>query len=179
MISSQRVSFCHEPHIATFRKGVDVGDSTLGRAAGLGAFATQFFAKNDLVTEYAGDVVSENEARDGRPQTHLVRFDNMRIDGIKQPEVGLGLGSFCNDPQDDRRNVRFWTVNRLLTRIFVKATRDIEAGEELFIKYDGRATEVAMGQACLAARSGGERVRAPGRACNRGQDTEAQARSVI
>ena len=173
VILSQRVSFRHKPHFVTFRNGVDARESTLGRVAGLGAFATCFFAKNDLVTEYAGDVLSEHEARDGRPQTHLVRYDNVRIDGIKKPKVGLGLGSLCNDPQDNRHNVQFWTVNRLLNRIFVKATRDIEAGEELFIKCDRGATAVAMGQDRLAARSGGQRVRAPGRACNRGQDTKA------
>ena len=54
-----------------------------------------------------------------------------------------------------------------MARIFIKATRDIAAGDELFVRYAERTKAVAMGKDRLPAGSEGHLVRARGKACDR------------
>ena len=84
---------------ATYKDGVDVWRSTLPGKSGRGAFATRAFAKNSIVTEYAGERVSRNEAFACKIQTHILGLDGVHIDGLREPERGQGVGSFCNNPK--------------------------------------------------------------------------------
>jgi SET domain-containing protein len=58
---------------------------------------------------------------------------------VNQPQLGLGLGSLCNDgclPEyNNCKYVRIW--NPLLCRhqLVLKALRDIQPGQELLVSY--------------------------------------------
>lgn len=94
---------------ASICNGIEVRESTLPNA-GLGAFACIRFAVHEYVTEYDGEIIDWDEAKErrsrGRDGTHIVRLElgHAAIDGKNvQNELGRGAASFINDPIDKGR----------------------------------------------------------------------------
>lgn len=83
--------------------------------AGMGLFTSRHYAKNELVTEYCGELISHSQARKLREEgkdTHVRALNSFHlcIDGIKVPQQGLGGASFANDARDlTKNNVVFVT----------------------------------------------------------------------
>ena len=127
--------------------GVEVRTSGLP-GAGLGLFAVVNFERNARVTEYTGEYhASQLSAARVSLQTHMVHFRGITIDGLKQPDPARGAGSFANDPATaGRYNVALREGGATETnKLFLYATKDIRAGEELFFDY-GKGREYAMGR---------------------------------
>eukprot|EP00922_Rhytidocystis_sp_ex-Travisia-forbesii_P004905 GHVS01007183.1.p1 GENE.GHVS01007183.1~~GHVS01007183.1.p1 ORF type:complete len:914 (+),score=189.40 GHVS01007183.1:67-2742(+) len=134
-------------HIATVFDGVETGRSTLGRTAGLGLFATRMFAKNSVVTEFVGWSIDRQDAlamRHKRKASHIVKSFGFReyICGISEVQPFIGGGSFANDGSEDLggpgNNTKwydFFDSGQGKHRKFLKATKDIGEGEEVFVCY--------------------------------------------
>jgi uncharacterized protein len=96
--------------------------------AGLGLFASAAIAKGDLVIEYTGERITEDEAnrRGGRYLFEL--NDNWTIDGKGRDNPARYLNHAC------KPNC-YPELNEEETRIFIFAKRNIKAGEELTYDY--------------------------------------------
>ena len=75
----------------------------------MGLFTTRPYAKNSLVTEYIGDIVTHQQAlllREQGKDTHIRALNSFHlcIDGIKEPKLGVGGASFAIDARDSRKN---------------------------------------------------------------------------
>ncbi|MCA9360356.1 SET domain-containing protein-lysine N-methyltransferase [Candidatus Nomurabacteria bacterium] len=97
-------------------------------SAGLGLFANQEFKKGDLVIEYTGETITEEEAniRGGR---YLFELNNdWTIDGKGRENVARYINHSC------RPNC-YPELNEKETRVFIYAKRKITPGEELTYDY--------------------------------------------
>jgi hypothetical protein len=75
----------------------------------MGLFAGRDYAKHALLTEYSGDYITHDEAhrlRDQQLDSHVrvVSSFHLCIDGIREPESGLGAASFANDARNSKIN---------------------------------------------------------------------------
>jgi hypothetical protein len=130
--------------------GVEVKQSTIS-GGGMGLFATRHFEKGDAVTEYDGHIIDRKTAEhlaSIHRDTHIRSLSrHSLIDGLKHPIEGRGGGSFANDLKG-HYNVVFCKTEDVipnfndprtgpsdLTRIFLRASRDIQLGEEIFVDY--------------------------------------------
>jgi len=138
--------------ISVVGDGVSVRRSTLP-GIGSGLFADKDFEVGDLITEFIGNIVHDDSARkladEGRA-THIVsaKYGNLNLDGsasLRLPH-GLGGGHFANDgrfhpvegmPAPGTNAKQFWREDKsmAITRVFLVATRPIEAGDEIFTTY--------------------------------------------
>ena len=90
------------------------------------------------ITPYAGYLMDAADARNlPRSQTTYTKglSHHEVIDGFHHPQAGYGLAQFCNDPRDPTKTnctLRPFQGTNTLT---LCPTRDIAAGEELFISY--------------------------------------------
>lgn len=115
-------------------------DTSLIKRAGFGLFATRDFRKNEYITHYEGEMISRQEAlarRSRGEDSHIKCLHLMGdcIDGIKGKFAvkGCGGASLVNDARSQRgNNSRFETRNGT---IWLRATRDIAKGEELYASY--------------------------------------------
>lgn len=101
----------------------------IGRSsAGFGLFAKDNILKGDLVIEYIGEKITEDEAyrRGGKYLFEL--NDNWTIDGKGRDNIARYLNHACK-PNCEAR------LNDEETRIFIYAKRNIAAGEELTYNY--------------------------------------------
>eukprot|EP00922_Rhytidocystis_sp_ex-Travisia-forbesii_P004906 GHVS01007184.1.p1 GENE.GHVS01007184.1~~GHVS01007184.1.p1 ORF type:complete len:1054 (+),score=215.08 GHVS01007184.1:157-3318(+) len=133
--------------LATVFDGVETGRSTLGRTAGLGLFTTRGFARNSVVTEFVGWSIDRQDAlsmRKKRKASHIVKSFGFReyICGISDVQPFIGGGSFANDgsgdlggPGNNTRWYDFFDSGQGKHRKFLKATKDIQEGEEVFVCY--------------------------------------------
>ena len=120
--------------------GVDIRTSNIP-SAGLGLFATRFFPKSHIVTEYIGNVLTRKEALALSSYTHLIGRNGTIIDGIRIPVSGLGGGSFANGATLLRHSNAI--AIECLNRIFIQAIVDIEADEEIILHYGRRGFVIA------------------------------------
>eukprot|EP00922_Rhytidocystis_sp_ex-Travisia-forbesii_P004904 GHVS01007182.1.p1 GENE.GHVS01007182.1~~GHVS01007182.1.p1 ORF type:complete len:848 (+),score=192.53 GHVS01007182.1:485-3028(+) len=135
------------PLLATVFDGVETKRSTLGRTAGLGLFSTRMFPKNSVVTEFVGWSIDRQDAlamRQKRTASHIVKSFGFReyICGISDVQPFIGGGSFANDGSEDLggpgNNTKwydFFDSCQGKHRKFLKATKDIQEGEEVFVCY--------------------------------------------
>ena len=140
--------------LATVGDGLAVRDSILA-GAGLGLFATRPFCQGELVTYYQGQRINEAQAQARRARgedAYIVTLESMRsaIDGVRADALRAGFGgaSACNDASRDAvvcAGVAQAAVNNAAfvwhdvpARLLLRAQRDIQPGEEIFVSY-GRA----------------------------------------
>ena len=96
--------------------------------AGLGLFTLELFAKGELVAEYTGETISEDEA-DRRGGKYLFELnDKWAIDGKDRDNVARYINHSC------RPNC-YPELNEDETRVFIYAKRKILPGEELTYDY--------------------------------------------
>ena len=131
------------------QKGVWVKKSMIP-AAGLGLFAASVFERGECITEYEGTVLSTTQAKALACQTHLCSAGRgIVIDGLRRPVMGRGGASFANDCVGNTTGLLYNAEKTSgLGRVYLKATRKIRIGEEIFWKYgriNGAALAVAMG----------------------------------
>lgn len=127
--------------------------------AGLGLFVAQEVKKGALVAEFGGLLVDHStaeEMREAGQDTHLRSLHPMVdcLDGrttgtltVQWYEDNLVVASFANDPfgSTEKGNVVAVVVDvkghmnpagfETLRRVFLKASRDLQAGEELLFNY--------------------------------------------
>ena len=127
-------------------RGVRVGPSTMPGAR-RGLFAGDCaFEQGEIITRYEGLTLRLEEARRRAVQTHMASLSyGLVVSGLRQPMVGRGGGSFANDCPG-RYNAEKYTW---LGQIFLRATRRISPGEEVFWPYGAQGFEVAMGRVRL------------------------------
>ena len=146
----------------TIGNGVEVRKSLIPNA-GNGLFTMKPFLKGEAVTEYDGKVIDNNEAKQLRQikkDRHIKTVDRnaSHIDGLNKPILHRGGASFANDAMNNALyNTVFCktekvihglpdlrTGDKVLGRIFLRATRNIAAGEEIYVDY-GKPTRQFFG----------------------------------
>ena len=105
------------------------------------------FKKGDPLTEFDGIVFNDKTGmKDIYPQTHVTRCEDVYVNGLTNPEKERGMGSFSNHSlQSNAEKVLFDNGRRVLLR----ATKDIDAGEEVTIFYGSERSDsfmIAMGR---------------------------------
>lgn len=133
--------------IATLCDGVETCRSSLGRSAGLGLFACREFPKNSVITEFVGWTIDREDAlrlRFLRKASHIVKAFSMQeyIYGAKDVVAFIGGASFANDgsadlggPGNNTKWYDYFDNCQGRHRKFLKALRDIQVGEEIFVSY--------------------------------------------
>lgn len=148
-----RASRCGDTRSAkTIGYALRVGKSTIP-GAGRGLFAVEGFKKGDTITEYDGEVIDADTAVERRRRgmsAHIRSLvpGRLAIDGrLVRPTFGHGGGPFVNDIRDTRKtNAKFCNTDKpipglkrsglhVLERSWLRATKDIAPGEEIFASY--------------------------------------------
>ncbi|PHJ18222.1 histone lysine set [Cystoisospora suis] len=156
-LSVDAISPCRTPVKCTLLPsigcGLTVSASSLGRGSGLGVYACRPYSARSRVGEYAGVCVDRKVAmmlRGMGTSTHVMRvgMQYQYLVGYRLPFLFAGGGAFVNDGRwfaDGRKgpgvSVRFhvaYDKKRAKDRVYVVATKDIEAGEEIFTSYDNQ-----------------------------------------
>lgn len=96
--------------------------------AGLGLFATKRYKKNDLIIEYTGERIPDEEA-DRRANRYLFEINSKwTIDGSGRENTARYINHSCrpnSEPEVDERK----------KRIFIYAKKRIDPGDELTYDY--------------------------------------------
>lgn len=114
-------------------------NSLIAKAGG-GVFTTYFsFDPGDIITQFEGELMSGDQVCQKEHNIgytlYCATLSKPFISGIKQIEVGKGFGSFINRRTiDHKKNVEFVFCAATDT-VWVRATRYIAAGEELYTSY--------------------------------------------
>lgn len=96
--------------------------------SGLGLFTTTFFNKGDLVIEYTGETITNEEA-DRRGGKYLFELnDKYTIDGKGRENISRYINHSC------KPNC-FPELNEDETRVFIYAKKKISSGEEITYNY--------------------------------------------
>jgi SET domain-containing protein len=96
-------------------------------AYGLGLFAAEPVKKHDVVAEYWGEIVTEEEMIRSNGKYFFQLDNGMAIDGKSRQNVARYINHSCApncEPQEDGKR-----------RVFIIAKRDIRAGEEFGYDY--------------------------------------------
>jgi SET domain-containing protein len=131
---------------------------------GYGVFATKRIEKGEFITEYDGNVICRDQAirlRKAGLSTHIASIDyHYAIDGILEPdkEGTRGIGSLCNHSEDPKTQNAYLfksdsnKINQIrkctrtgystLTRVWLRAKRDIEPGEEIMYSYGKKSIQL-------------------------------------
>lgn len=124
-------------------EGLYVKKSTLPEA-GLGLFVSSPIRKNQMFTRYEGKLIDNKEALQLRQQNKASHIKTLahgfnHIDGIQVPLIGCGGGSFANDGRNKKINnatyIRIFNKKEAKDEIYLKALRDIQIDEEVFVSY--------------------------------------------
>jgi hypothetical protein len=119
------------------QQAVKVKRSTLANA-GFGLFAIRNIRRRDYITQYDGEVITREEAgvrKVNGMHSHIASIDyHTKIDGrLVNRRKSSGLASFANDPRTTGAlNSKYGVVGE---RLLLRATKDIEQGEEIFVTY--------------------------------------------
>jgi SET domain-containing protein len=101
---------------------------------GMGLKAMVPFKRGAIVTQYEGHTITREEADTmGERATHVYSFGRVAIAGYtnRDEAKGFGGGSFANHSDDP--NTVFYHDS--LSRVYLKAKRDINRGEFISVKY--------------------------------------------
>lgn len=97
-------------------------------SAGLGLFAAEDIPKEQLIIEYTGERINDEEA-DRRGGQYLFSVtDNLTIDGSGRKNTARYINHSCNPNAEAEHDEDE-------DRIFIRATQDILAGEEITYDY--------------------------------------------
>uniref|UniRef100_A0A0G4H075 SET domain-containing protein n=1 Tax=Chromera velia CCMP2878 TaxID=1169474 RepID=A0A0G4H075_9ALVE len=136
--------------VAVIGDGVTVDTSMLGRVAGSGLFATKAFEEGDIVTEFVGYLLDRETAmrqKEKGTHSHIMTLvkNHSYLMCLKDVVAGLGGAHFANDgtvskngkpaPGVNAKNFWYFDKDMACTRVFLKATKRIEIGQEIFISY--------------------------------------------
>jgi SET domain-containing protein len=97
-------------------------------SAGLGLFASTPFAKGDLVIEYTGEMISDEEANQRGGKYLFELNDRWTIDGKGRENLARYINHSC------RPNC-YPELNEDETKVFIYAKRKISPGEEITYNY--------------------------------------------
>ncbi len=97
-------------------------------SAGLGLFANRDYAKGELVIEYVGKIVSEEEAQRIGGKYLFELNDKWNIDGKGRENIARYINHAC------KPNC-YPELNDEETRIFIYTKRAIKSGEEFTYNY--------------------------------------------
>ncbi|WIA10839.1 hypothetical protein OEZ85_011005 [Tetradesmus obliquus] len=146
---------------ATVGDGVEVRASTIANA-GNGLFASAFFDKGTLITEYCGKAewaLEEQQKPASQLTHHRARGDGWVIAGLQTQVYGLGGASFANDPIHDRSLANSRLVNKrdpatagVTNRVFLQASADIAPGQEIFVSYGNTYWKRSSSHTCPVCR---------------------------
>ena len=121
--------------MALLEKELEVKTSTIP-GAGKGLFTNSFIAKGSQIVEYKGTITTWEKVKDDASNGYIYFLKpNYVIDGRDHPK---SLARYANDAKGlsktkgKANNARF--LNEGL-RVFLIATKDIDAGEEIFADY--------------------------------------------
>jgi len=126
--------------------GVEVKPSQIVNG-GNGLFASKSFNKNELITAYEGEEIDRATADQLRKEgkdTHIKSISafHQLVNGFKDPKeaAGKGGGSFANTTkgtqfEQNAEIVRKTNKKTGLDQLYVKALKDIQPGEEVFVDY--------------------------------------------
>jgi SET domain-containing protein len=116
-------------------KKLFVDNSTMP-SAGKGLFASEDIKKGELIIEYTGEVTTWEEVRHDAENVYIYFVnEDYVINAKNNPEA---IARYANDARgltrkkDLHNNSKFVKVDG---RIFIKATKLIKAGEEIFVAY--------------------------------------------
>jgi uncharacterized protein len=105
--------------------------------SGRGLFTSKFIPKGTLITEYTGKITTWEEADhdDGNNLYIYYVTKNHVIDASKNKKM---LARFANDA-NGKSKIKGVTTNSIYTvegkRVYIKSTKDIPAGSEIFVSY--------------------------------------------
>ncbi len=95
---------------------------------GLGLFSTKNYKRGDLITEYTGETISEDEANQ-RGGKYLFRLNKKRtIDGKGRENISRYINHSC-------RPNAYPEMNYEETQIHIYAKRKISPGDEITYNY--------------------------------------------
>lgn len=97
-------------------------------SAGLGLFATETFEKGELVIEYVGETISEEEANKRGGKYLFELNDNWTIDGKGRENIARYINHSC------KPNC-YPELSEDETQVFIYAKRKITPDEELTYNY--------------------------------------------
>jgi uncharacterized protein len=121
--------------MALLEKELEIKESSIP-GAGKGLFTNTFIPKGTRIVEYKGTVTTWDAVRHDPTNAYIYFLKpNHVIDARDHPK---SLARYVNDARGlvrskDRANNAKFTNDGL--RVFVEATRDIQAGEEIFVEY--------------------------------------------
>jgi hypothetical protein len=125
-----------------------------GVSLGRGLFAAGVFHTDDVITTYPGDVICTGVSKKRPSQTHMCTVVNNRhftVDGITEPAIGRGGGSFANSitpalvAAGYKANAKYDSFDVGMSLI-LRALCPIADGEEILTDYGSKlAFEVAAG----------------------------------
>ena len=119
------------------------------RMAGRGLFTRDFITKNQWICEYGGELQHASSFPGGFPQgakgnTHTrgvePMFSRLQAKNLTPQNADGKLASFANDTKDSKTNNAVFqpkhvTSKRPRKQIWLKATKPINPGDEIFVTY--------------------------------------------
>lgn len=97
-------------------------------SAGLGLFAEEDIPKEQLIIEYTGERITEDEANERGGQYLFSVTDNLTIDGTGRENTARYINHSCHPNAEAEHDEDE-------DRIFIRACKKIKAGEEITYDY--------------------------------------------
>lgn len=113
-----------EAEYPEYRPAVKVKRSS----AGLGLFADEDIKKGQLIIEYTGDRITADEADERGGRYLFTVNENLVIDGSARENTARYINHSCNPNTEAEHEITE-------DRIYMRAAKTIEAGEEITIDY--------------------------------------------
>lgn len=121
--------------MALLEKELEIRESNIP-GAGKGLFTKCFIARGTRIVEYKGTVTTWNAVKDDPTNAYIYYLKpNHVIDAREHPKC---MARYVNDAKGLVRSKK-WNNNANFRNdglhVYIVATRDIQAGEEIFVEY--------------------------------------------